>query len=154
MCQISHTHLENLFLNVRVASHCAVTKIGHLCEGTHRVRLVKRQRAIRSEQAAIFAKEEAQLHEQIMIEQVILLERLQREQVAFRRQAEQIEIAAAISNNKQEPTGERIVLAPSSSKQQRKVEAIEQKLAVMRRCMAPSKNAAGIATLQAAVAGF
>jgi hypothetical protein len=160
MCQISHTPLENLFLNVRVAAHCAGRKIEQLCEETQHARIVKRQRTIRSKQAAIFAEEEARLHEQVMIEQVILLERLQREQEASRMQAEeQIEIAAFnapssdTSSNKEEPTGARIVLVPSS-KQERKVEAIEQKLALMRRRIAPSKNAAGIATLQAAVASF
>jgi hypothetical protein len=154
MFQISHSHLTNLFLNVRVAAHCAGTTIGQLREETKRVRLAKRHKATRSEQATIFAKEEAQLHEQVMIEQVLLLERLQREQEASRRQAEQIAIAATTNNIKQKPTGDRIVLTPTSTNQNYKVEAIDQKLAVIRRRMAPSKNAAGIAVLQAAVAGY
>ena len=178
MCKVSSTSpLENLFVNVRVAAHTASTKleqirgesqepietllsnvrvvaltasskIEQIREDTQRAVTLKRQRAQRTKQAAIFAEEEARLHEQLMIEQEI-----------FERQQRQAATTAAKSveptqqAKQEEPT--RVVLAPRSSpKQARRVDAIEQKLAMIRQTVAPSKNAAGIASLQAAFAGI
>ena len=147
--------LENLFVNIRVAAHCTGTTIEQLCNDTRRVGFVTHRGINRSKQAAIFAEEEAQLREQFMIEQVIAMERFQREQETSKSQSPKMIAAANIMaiNNRKEQTAVRLVLAPNP-KQDRRVTAIETKLALMRQRIAPSKNAAGIAALQAAVMGF
>ncbi|CAB9513009.1 expressed unknown protein [Seminavis robusta] len=146
MCQatiISLSPLENLFLGVRVVAHTAGTKLEQIREDTQRAVAQKRQRFLRSNQATIFAEEEARLHEQVMIEQEIF----------ERQRLIAAQPAPETAQPKPQETNGRIVLAPRT-KQAQRVKKIESKLALIRRNIQPPKNTAGVASLQAAVAAF
>ena len=108
----------------------------------------------RSNQAEIFAYEEALLHEQLMIEQDILLRQAQ----ASSRQPE------PITSDEQEQSTQQLApetlkknqaaIAQLRSRQEERRQTISRKLELIRHRIAPKKvdNSAGIANLRAAIA--
>ena len=110
----------------------------------------------RKDQEAIFADEEAMLHEQLMIEQEIMLQQARQSQIQVelhveQEQKEQAKQAASVPMQRR---GEQERILSAQSRQEEKREAITRKLELIRQSLAPKKvdNSAGIANLRAAIA--
>lgn len=163
--------LEDVFRRARVAASNAGTGFERLrndARNTFPLLVVnpnKRMRYTkRKDQAEQFALEEAELHQQLLIEQDIFERRVQQQQQEGRDEQPTVDVhQEEPAEQRDEPPettvqpssvpAEPIRLAPAP-KNSDKIFAIERKLSLIRQRLAapPKKNEAGIAVLRAAVA--